>query len=102
MCIRDRPNPVDPIPVIISNIAFSVEAAATLTYHWVWSPSHWIGCPISPEFLSDTLLTTFKRPPLLLIAIGSPSTESLKVLATWILRFVVTPVALVLLSVIAK
>ena len=27
------PNPVDPIPVIISKIAFSVEAAATLTYH---------------------------------------------------------------------
>ena len=57
---------------------------------------------MSPEFLSDTLLTTFRRPPLLLIEIGSPSTESLKVLATWILVFVLTPVALVLLSVIAK
>ena len=59
-----------------------MAAAATLTYHWLWAESHWIGCPISPEFLSDTLLTTLKTPPLLLILIASPSNASLKVFAT--------------------
>ena len=63
-------------------MAFSVAAAATLTYHWLWEASHWIGCPISPEFLSDTLLTTLKTPPLLLILIASPSNASFKVFAT--------------------
>ena len=37
------PNPVDPIPVIIGKIAFSVEAAATLINHWLTEVSYCIG-----------------------------------------------------------
>ena len=49
---------------------FSDAAVATLTYHWFRVVSNPIGCPISPDFLSETLLTIFNIPPLELIVTG--------------------------------
>ena len=65
-------------------------------------PKYWIGCPISPEFLSDTLLSTVNAPPFSFIEIGFALVASLKVFASWMLTFVVNPVARVFASVIAK
>ena len=48
---------------MISNKALDSGA---LTYHWL---SYWTGCPISPAFLSLTLLITDKTEPPLLIVI---------------------------------
>ena len=39
-------------------------------YHWFCVVSNWIGCPVSPGFLSDTRLTMLNVPPLLLISNG--------------------------------
>ena len=44
-------------------IWLSVEAVETLIYHLLESVLYWIGCPTSPEFLSDTLLTIERLPP---------------------------------------
>ena len=72
---------------------FSVAADATLTYHPVVLPVpiYWIGCPISPEFLSDTLLTTLSNPPFPLILSSLSFNASFKVFASLILVFVVIP-----------
>ena len=43
-----------------------------------------MGCPISPDFLSDTRLTTVSSPPVLLIVRAVPSNASFNVLATLI------------------
>ena len=54
--------------------------------------SYWIGWPISPAFLSVTLLTIFKIPPFSLIVSGfEPLKESWNVLASLIL-FAASPV----------
>ena len=64
----------------------------TLIYHWfLTTSSYWIGCPISPEFLSDTLLTTFNDPPRLLIVKAVAFSASLKVLASLRSTFVDIP-----------
>ena len=60
---------VDPSPTIVEKISLSVAAVPTVTYHWLWSLSYCIGCPISPAILSDTLLSTWRIPPLSLNAI---------------------------------
>ena len=55
-----------------------------------------MGCPLSPETLSDTLLITFRRPPLLLIARAVSASASFKVLPTFILTLVDIPDPLVI------
>ncbi len=54
-------------------MVFSLGVVETFTYHWLFVVSYWIGWPSSPEFLSDTLLTTFKEPPRLLIVSSCPA-----------------------------
>ena len=72
-------------------MVLSAELVETPMNHWLLVVSYWIGCPISPEFLSDTLLTTLKTPPLLLILSGVSVFASFKVLATLIFLLVVNP-----------
>ena len=96
------PSPVVPSPTMVEKMLFSVAAVATLTYHWFSVTSYWTGWPISPEFLSETLLTTLRTPPFSLTAIaGDPLIASLRVLASLILTLVVMPPD-VFASVIAK
>ena len=73
---------------------FSVDADATLINHWEFVVSYWIGCPISPEFLSDTLLTTFSTPPFALMLSGVPFSASLSVFAILIFVVVVSPLVI--------
>ena len=75
-------------------MVLSVAAVETLTYHPVVLPVpiYWTGCPISPEFLSDTLLTTFSNPPLPLNVSSLSFNASFKVFASLILVFVPIPV----------
>ena len=56
---------------------------------------------MSPEFLSDTLLTTLRTPPFSLIAMALPLIASLRVFANLMLTLVVIPPS-VFESVIAK
>ena len=63
-------------------MSLSVAAVPTVTYHWLWLLSYWIGCPKSPAILSDTLLSIWRIPPLLLMVISSPETASLSVWPT--------------------
>ena len=56
--------------------------------------SYCIGWPISPEFLSDTLLTIFNDPPRLLIVNADAFSASDKVLATFKPIFVDTPLVI--------
>ena len=62
-------------------MVLSVAAVATLIYHWFSVVSYWIGCPTSPEFLSLTLLTTLRVPPLSLTVSALLLTASLGVCA---------------------
>ena len=50
---------------------------------------------MSPEFLSDTLLTTVRTPPLSLISNAVPSIASFRVLASLIFVFSVKPETIV-------
>ena len=60
----------------------SVVSIPTLIYHWFLTTlSNCIGDPISPEFLSDTLLTTFNSQPRLLIVSAEAFSASDSVLA---------------------
>ena len=52
---------------------------------------YWIGCPISPEFLSDTRLTIFRDPPKLLIVSAEAFFASVSVFASFISLVVVSP-----------
>ena len=72
---------------------FSVEAVETLIYHPVLLPVpiYWTGCPISPEFLSETLLTILSNPPLPLKDSSLSFNASFKVFASLILVFVLIP-----------
>ena len=72
-----------------------MSVSDTLVYHCDCVGSHWIGCPISPEFLSDTLLTTVRTPPLSLIGNAVPSIASFRVLASLIFVFSVRPETIV-------
>ena len=77
---------------------FSVAADATLTYHPVVLPVpiYWIGCPMSPEFLSDTLLTTLSNPPFPLKSSLLLFNASFKVFASLIFVLVVNPLVITL------
>ena len=50
-----------------------------------------MGCPISPEFLSDTRLTILSEPPKLLIVSAEAFFASVSVFASFIFLFVVNP-----------
>ena len=50
-----------------------------------------IGCPISPEFLSETRLTTFNDPPQLFIVNADAFFASVSVFANFISFVVVSP-----------
>ena len=76
------PNAVVPTPIIVGYISLSIVSLDTLTYQFLFGISNWIGCPISPDLLSDTLLTTVNSPPVLLMVRAVPSNASFKVLAT--------------------
>jgi len=75
------PRAVEPKPTIALYNPCSVVAVATFTYHWEAAASYWIGCPVSPDFLSDTLLSTLRIPPLLLIVISESDRALFKVSA---------------------
>ena len=76
------PNAVVPTETKVGYISLLDVVAETLTYQFFLSVSNWIGCPISPDFLSDTRLTIVSSPPVLLIVSAVPSNASFKVLAT--------------------
>ena len=98
----ESPRDAVPRPVITSEcIRLSVDAVETLIYHWLPEVSYWTGWPISPEFLSDTLLTTFNDPPRLLIVNACAFLASFSVFASLISLVEFNP-ALLLLLVIAK
>ena len=85
------PKAVDPSPTTTSsNILLSVAAVETFTYHWFSVVLYCIGCPISPEFLSDTRLTIFKDPPRLLIVNPEAFFASVSVFASFISFVVVS------------
>ena len=90
------PNPTQ----TVLKMSLSVEAVETLINHCDSEESYWTGCPISPEFLSDTLLTTVRVPPRLLIASAVAFNASVSVFASLISVLVDIP-ALALESVIA-
>ena len=97
----ESPKDVVPNPTqTVLNMSLSVDAVETLTYHWLFALSHWTGWPISPEFLSDTLLTIVRVPPRLLIASAFAFNASVSVFASLISVLVDIP-ALALASVIA-
>ena len=77
------PSAVVPNPTIVEWMLFSVAAADTWTYQLLFTSSYWTGCPRSPDFLSETLLSTVKDPPLELIVIGLLEIASFKVLASF-------------------
>ena len=52
---------------------------------------NWIGCPISPEFLSDTRLTTLSVPPKLFMVNAEAFFASVSVFASLIFVVVVNP-----------
>ena len=65
-----------------------MAAVPTVIYHWLFVLSYWIGCPISPDTLSDTLLSIWTIPPFELISTAFVGLEiaSFKVCAilTWL------------------
>ena len=88
----DSPIAVVPKPTTTSSYnALSVEAVETLIYHWFSVVLYWIGCPISPEFLSDTRLTTFNDPPKLLMVNADAFLASVSVFANFMSFVVVRP-----------